>query len=145
MPERDGGTAGDRADAPMLARDFDTHGLTPLRRQVARLAQDNGLSDPGLYRFVLAVHEIATNAVRHGGGKGHLELRRTGNELRCRITDHGRGMLTGDRPTLAATQALTGRGLWLARRACDITTVTAPTGTTVTLIYQIDPSTAPAR
>ena len=39
---------------------------------------------------VLAVNEVMTNVVRHGGGIGQLRLW-LGRELRCQIIDHGSG------------------------------------------------------
>jgi anti-sigma regulatory factor (Ser/Thr protein kinase) len=122
---------------PMVVREFTARDLIALRHTVVRLAEDNGLTDPALYRFVLAVHEIAVNAVRHGGGQGQLELWRTSTHLHCRITDQGPGMPPQTGPTRPTTDATSGRGLWLAHRACQITTTSGHTGTTVTLTCPI--------
>jgi anti-sigma regulatory factor (Ser/Thr protein kinase) len=119
--------------APMLVRDFDAGGLVALRHDVTRLARENGLADVALYRFVLGVHEIAANAVRHGGGSGRLELWQTDGVLRCRISDRGPGIPPDRRPSRPAPDTMSGRGLWLAQLAGDMTTVSSRHGTTVTL------------
>ncbi|MFI7513483.1 hypothetical protein ACIBVK_08320 [Micromonospora echinofusca] len=41
--------------------------MTALRHAVAAAARSAGLVGHGLEDFVLAVHELATNVVRHGG------------------------------------------------------------------------------
>ncbi|MEU8147493.1 ATP-binding protein [Nonomuraea sp. NPDC048901] len=53
---------------------FDFGTLVLLRRLVERYAARHGLTGPDLYRFVVAVNEITTNAVRHGGERGRLSL-----------------------------------------------------------------------
>jgi anti-sigma regulatory factor (Ser/Thr protein kinase) len=61
--------------------------LGPLRRLVTARCAAAGLSGPGVDDFVLAIHEIAANAIMHAGAGGRLILRRTGAGLRCLITD----------------------------------------------------------
>ena len=118
----------------LLHHDFVLAGLVELRHQVQRRAQDAGLADLALYRFVVAVNEITTNAVRHGGGAGRLELWRTGRSLYCRVTDHGPGLPPGHQLRRPTTDAVGGRGLWLAGRSSDHLAIdTGPHGTSVTL------------
>jgi anti-sigma regulatory factor (Ser/Thr protein kinase) len=119
----------------LLAGDFDGGGLLALRHEVTRIAERSGLADPDRYRFVVAVNEITTNAVRHGGGRGRIEIWRTDDHLYCRISDNGPGipravLSNRARPPL---DALSGRGLWLARQGCHFTAETDSGGTTVTL------------
>jgi anti-sigma regulatory factor (Ser/Thr protein kinase) len=61
--------------------------LGQLRRLVAVRCVSAGLSGPGVEDFVLAIHEIAANAIMHAGASGRLILRRTANGLRCLIAD----------------------------------------------------------
>lgn len=129
--------------AALLARDFTAEDIVELRRAVTRLAEDNGLADVALYRFVVAVHEIVVNAIRHGGGHGRLEMWRADANLFCRISDHGRGMPTERGLARPAIDATTGRGLWLARRPCEVTTSSDGTGTTITLTCPITPAGRP--
>ncbi|MEV6596304.1 ATP-binding protein [Actinoplanes sp. NPDC051346] len=118
-----------------LTRDFDLATLVALRHDVQRWAQRHGLTDLALYRFVVAVNEITTNAVRHGGGRGCIELWRVGDRLHCRVTDQGPGLPAdrhrADRP---GPQAVGGRGLWLASAGIDDLTIdTGGHGTKITL------------
>ncbi|WP_280841626.1 ATP-binding protein [Micromonospora sp. A200] len=77
-----------------------------------------GLTGDAGYDFVLAVHELATNAVRHGGGRGHLELRRQDDVLTCEIIDQGPA--PGHLPVrLPAVDTAGGRGLWLAHQLTE--------------------------
>src|SRR5262249_60052438 len=47
---------------------FDSEGLYGLRSAVAAHGSAFGLSEPSVSDLVLVAHELATNAVRHGGG-----------------------------------------------------------------------------
>ena len=118
-----------------LTRDFAVDDLAALRHEIERFAAGRGLTDLALYRFVVAVNELTTNAVRHGGGAGLLELRHVGTVLHCRVVDHGPGMpplRQDDAPP--APRALNGRGLWLARQnAASLDIDSHPSGTSVTL------------
>ena len=66
---------------------FSWSDLGQLRRLVAARCAAAGLSGPQVDDFVLAIHEIAANAIMHAGAGGRLILRRTGAGLRCLITD----------------------------------------------------------
>jgi anti-sigma regulatory factor (Ser/Thr protein kinase) len=122
-----------------LTSDFGADDLVALRRDVERYAAGHGLAELALYRFVVAVNELTTNAVRHGGGTGRLELRRTGGVLRCRVTDHGPGLPSGRRSDVPPAQrAVNGRGLWLVRQiAVSLDIDSHPSGTSVTLTTQV--------
>ncbi len=61
--------------------------LGQLRRLVAVRCAAAGLPGPRAEDFVLAIHEIAANAIMHTGAGGRLILRRTANGLRCLIAD----------------------------------------------------------
>jgi anti-sigma regulatory factor (Ser/Thr protein kinase) len=119
-----------------LIQDFTVTDLRTLRGEVERFAAGHGLAGLPLYRFVVAVNELTTNAVRHGGGTGRLELQRLGTGLRCRVVDQGPGMPSGwagDRPPEPRNPH--GRGLWLARQiAVTLEIDSRQSGTSVTLI-----------
>jgi anti-sigma regulatory factor (Ser/Thr protein kinase) len=122
----------------ILQRDFALGDLVTLRQEVERYAAGHGLADLALYRFVVAVNELTTNAVRHGGGTGRLELRRAGTVLQCRVTDRGAGMPGGPPDTPPAPRAVNGRGLWLVRQvAASLDIDSHPSGTSVTLTTQV--------
>src|SRR5580658_7633829 len=56
---------------------FDAGSLYALRSAVAAHAADAGLPEGRIEDLVLAVHELAANAVRHGAGQGRLRAWRT--------------------------------------------------------------------
>ena len=73
--------------------------------------------------LVLAVDEIVTNSVRHGGGAGTLRAWIDGDAVVCEVNDDGylQDPLVGRRrPT---PDAMGGRGLWLANQLCDLVQV----------------------
>lgn len=119
---------------PLLTETFERSQVTRLRHAVASCVGAAGLVGQRLDDFVLAVNELLTNAVRHGGGKGRLRLWRRGDEVVCEVSDHGAGfdgarLSTGARP---AADTPGGWGLWLAGKLSDRMEVdTGPGGTTV--------------
>ncbi|MGW6055982.1 ATP-binding protein [Streptomyces sp. NPDC055189] len=125
--------------ATLIEHPFTMADLARLRFLVTRRAEDAGLCEPRLSDFVLAVHEVASNAVVHGGGKGRIHLALTDEGLRCSITDSGPGLIL-PKPCEPATlpeadEAENGRGLWLAQALTDRCEVTvSESGTTVTLV-----------
>jgi anti-sigma regulatory factor (Ser/Thr protein kinase) len=87
---------------------------------------------------ILAVGEMLTNAIRHGGGTGKLQLIHTHHHVLCVIRDEGPGMPGGaafSHPRLVTPQAVDGRGLWLAFALCTAVKIyTSRSGTRVDLI-----------
>src|SRR5262249_19219404 len=84
----------------LLSRRFGRHDLPPLRQIVARLATAVGLPDSRRRDLVLAVDEIASNALRHGGGHGRLELWTTADMVWFQVTDDGPGLPSDTVPAL---------------------------------------------
>jgi anti-sigma regulatory factor (Ser/Thr protein kinase) len=117
------------APTELLAREFAAEHVTGLRHTVRDTARAAGLHDDALYDFVVAVHELVTNAVRHGGGGGRLRLCRDGDTLVCEITDHGDGF-SREVPIGAAPppEALGGRGIMLAHRLAGTLLITGGAG-----------------
>jgi anti-sigma regulatory factor (Ser/Thr protein kinase) len=131
----------DERTIDLVDQGFDFGSIGSVRRAVERHSARVGLSDPALYRFVVAVHEIVTNAVRHGGGRGRLRLWLEGHRLICRVTDAGTG-IPDERRTPAPRPdpgTIGGWGLWLAREGCDMLTVDSGRagGSVITLIRRI--------
>jgi anti-sigma regulatory factor (Ser/Thr protein kinase) len=80
---------------------------------------------------------MMTNSVRHAGGSGVLTLWCQDEQVQCEVVDEGPGIpaehINGH--PLPPPFAVSGRGLWLARRLCDSVTIrTGPRGTTVQLV-----------
>lgn len=65
--------------------------LYGLRQAVQAHAAAAGLSGSRLLDLVIAAHELAANAVRHGAGRGRLLLSRQNGALHCRVEDAGPG------------------------------------------------------
>src|SRR3954451_22051693 len=95
--------------------------LAELRALTESAAAGAGLSEPRIRDLVLAVHEIATNSVRHGGGTGALRIWRDGGTLVCEVRDRGRiaqqPLVGRVRPAVGQTG---GYGVWLANQLCDL-------------------------
>ena len=106
--------------------------LGALRWFVARRGAEAGLGGTRLSDLVLAVHELATNSLRHGGGRGRLRVWREPDALVCEVSDSGRigDPLVGRERPLGAQRD--GRGLWLVNQLCDLVQIRSfPTGTVV--------------
>ena len=111
---------------------FDRHNLAEVRTLVADCASRAGLSPTEAGQFVLGVHELAANSVRHAGGIGVLRAWLENGAAVCEVRDTGH-----IEDPLAGRHAprpgqLGGWGLWLANEACDLLQIrTGPTGTVV--------------
>jgi anti-sigma regulatory factor (Ser/Thr protein kinase) len=123
----------------LLTTWFQLDNLLDVRRDVETLAGQCGLADLRLYYFVVAVNEIMTNAIHHGGGRGQLRIAWLGEYFECEVVDNGPGipaekLAAGAKP---AADTLTGRGLWLTRQLCDkVDIVSDEAGTRVTLVFR---------
>jgi anti-sigma regulatory factor (Ser/Thr protein kinase) len=119
-------------DGESLALDqaFDGDSLYALRAAVAAHGSRAGLSDGRTRDLVLAVHELAANAVRHGAGQGRLRLWAAHDAVRCEVTDEG----APDTADAALWQAEPGHGLWLVRRIADSASVRSGTSGTVAAV-----------
>jgi anti-sigma regulatory factor (Ser/Thr protein kinase) len=119
-------------DGESLALDqaFDSDSLYALRAAVAAHGSQAGLSDGRTRDLVLAVHELAANAVRHGAGQGRLRLWAAPDAVRCEVTDAG---VPGEADA-AWWQAEPGHGLWLVRRIADSASVRSGASGTVAAV-----------
>ncbi|MFB9184944.1 ATP-binding protein [Dactylosporangium sucinum] len=117
----------------MLRCEFSAGTMRSLRKQLRRRALDCGLSGRVLDDFVVAVNEIATNAVVHGGGSGTLSLSTGDGQLICEISDNGAGLplAAPDGDGGGDLVAEAGRGLHLARALAGPITVSRGAGPAV--------------
>src|SRR5262249_39656663 len=112
---------------------FSSADLAAVRQLVDARARTAGLPVARRQDAVLTVDEIASNAVRHGGGVGRLDVWAGRGWFYFRVADEGHGLPIGVRPALPDPAQPNGRGLWIASRLADQLTVdSGPEGTTVT-------------
>jgi serine/threonine-protein kinase RsbW len=104
-----------RAPAPYAAR-FRVDDLRQLRRAVAGWAARTGLPGQRAADFLIAVNEIATNAVRHGSPTARLDLTVAGAAVQAEVRDSGPWP---PGPAGAPDPDRGGMGVRLARRVCD--------------------------
>jgi anti-sigma regulatory factor (Ser/Thr protein kinase) len=118
---------------------FSADDLFELRQLVTAWASKEALGGEATEELVLAVHEIATNSIRHGGGVGMLRLWRTGEELVCEVQDAGfiRDTLTTRRRPGGLASA--SRGLWITEQVCDLVEIfSSPRGSQVRMHKRLD-------
>ncbi|SEF90281.1 Anti-sigma regulatory factor (Ser/Thr protein kinase) [Thermomonospora echinospora] len=101
-------------------RSFAGGGLPGLRDFTAAEAGRRGLPQERILPLVLAVNEVATNIIRHGGGRGRVRLWADGDELVCDVIDPARALrdrFLGYQPPQPSRP---GAGMWAVRRLCHI-------------------------
>jgi anti-anti-sigma factor len=137
----------------ILDQAFDAGSLYALRAAVAAHASDAGLPPGRADDLVIAVHELAANAVRHGAGHGRLRIRRSDQALLCEISDDGAPPpasapeeTANDTPDAAQWRTEPGHGLALVRQVADQTSLrSGPSGTLATISFGLAPSGPPFR
>ncbi|WP_405892182.1 sensor histidine kinase [Streptomyces sp. NBC_00104] len=111
---------------------FDAEGLPQARSFAVQEAKQLGLAGDRLQDLTLAVAELTTNSVVHGGGSGTLRIWAEGEQIACEVRDGGRlaDPLAGRRPP--ARDQLGGRGLMLVHYISDLVRLhTAQDSTTI--------------
>ncbi len=134
----------------ILEQAFDGDSLYALRAAVAAHASEAGLSRNRADDVVIAVHELAANAVRHGAGRGQLRAWIAQKVLFCQVTDDGADIgaspggdtAPGDGESRGAElHSDRGHGLWLVREVADQARLeSGPRGTTATISFVLGPS-----
>jgi anti-sigma regulatory factor (Ser/Thr protein kinase) len=120
-----------------LEESFDAGTLPTLRRTVLAAAVAAGLDSTRAGDVVLAVHELAANAVRHGGGAGRLEMAITGAVLRCQVSDAGPAGYASA-ITAEPWPFQHGHGLWLVDGIADgVAIAPGPAGSEVTVTFNL--------
>ncbi|MBB5131884.1 anti-sigma regulatory factor (Ser/Thr protein kinase) [Thermocatellispora tengchongensis] len=113
--------------------------LPAVRDFAASCARRLGYDEDFINDFLLAINEVATNAVTHGADKGEIRIWPGGERrLFVAVHDSGRWAPKGTPgSTPPAPNATSGMGLWVARKlASSITFATGSTGTTVTMGFE---------
>jgi anti-sigma regulatory factor (Ser/Thr protein kinase) len=132
------GQAPPSAGTTVLAQAFDVDSLYALRAAVAAHAAQAGLPQQRVYDVVIAAHELAANAVRHGAGHGRLRLWADSRALHCLVSDNGPAEHDAPRPDAAAWPRERGHGLWVIEQVADQVTLDRHLSrTTVTVTFAI--------
>ena len=122
---------------PMAAERFDIHGpqLGDAREFVRLEAGQHGVAADRVDDLVLAVNEIVTNSLRHGGGHAAVAVWFDGASVVCEVRDQGyiSDPLAGRFAPLPSVSS--GRGLWLANHLCDLVQVRSAPGRSVVRMY----------
>jgi anti-sigma regulatory factor (Ser/Thr protein kinase) len=138
MPRAAGSAAlaGDQP-TPILDESFDATTLVRLRSMIATQLACQVTSQAAALNVddvVLVAHELAGNAVRHGGGSGRLRMWCAEDRIICTVSDNGPGIADAEDKGYEppAPRVAGGRGLWIARRLAELHIASTPSGTTVT-------------
>lgn len=109
------------AGAEMLG--FERATLDEVRELVAACARDAGLPAARAADLVLAVNELATNSVRHGGGHGIVRVWGDERSVHAEVRDRGRitDPLAGRH--LRQAGQIGGWGMWIAHQVSDLVQV----------------------
>ena len=126
--------------AAVVAHEITHESLADLRAHIEAEGERAGLSTQRSHDTVLAVHEIATNSLRHGGGHGILRIWIEANTLICEVRDRGR---IAQKPLVGrvrpALNEAGGWGLWLANQLIDLVQLRElPDGSVVRLHQRLD-------
>jgi anti-sigma regulatory factor (Ser/Thr protein kinase) len=145
-PDPPATTTGGRRSQPgvpevvTLDQPFTADGLYSLRAAVAAHASRLGTAPEPAEQLLIVASELATNAVRHGGGAGRLRLWADHGLLHVQVDDQGPGFADLSVGTKPPDQSGTGgRGLWICRQLChDLRIDSSPAGSTVTAVLSLD-------
>ena len=130
-----------------LDQEFGETTLRVLRETVLAHATAAGMPEGRALDVMLAVHELAANAVEHGGGTGRLRMSATNRELVCKVSDPGPAgsglpcdTSGSQRPGAIARVSPwpyePGHGLWLVHQIADhISVNSGPAGSQVTVVF----------
>lgn len=116
-------------------------GLEDLRTQVEACLLATTTMTQEAADLLLAVNEMATNAIRHGWPPVSVRLWVRPDRLVCTVSDRGVGVTDPFAgyvwPGAHGRMPHRGMGLWVARRLCDrVDLVTGPAGFTVRLVIE---------
>jgi anti-sigma regulatory factor (Ser/Thr protein kinase) len=148
-----GRAIGAGAQPPVLDQEFDSATLYALRAAVQAHVGQAGWSEDRVGEVVLAVHELAANAIAHGAGHGRLRIWDLGGTLSCEIVDgggraassvpvdaHGPADAHGSAAVANPWPAVDGHGLWLVRKVADeLDLRSGPRGTRAVVTFLVRP------
>lgn len=125
-----------------LDQEFDVGTLHVLRKTVLAAAKAAGMPRDRAADVMIAVHELATNSVRHGAGTGRLRMHAIEGHLFCRVSDGGSARTAGDErgcdPGEQSWPVESGHGLWLVQQVADlVSVVSGPGGSEAIAVFSV--------
>ena len=142
--------------ASVLDVTFDSGTLHALRAEVRVSVLRAGLPEGRAQDVVLAVHELAANSVRHGGGAGRLRIWKLAGSLQCQVDDGdllgaadpgpshtGLRSASGRRP-VTSLPCVPGHGLWVVQQVADqVQSLSGPRGTSIMTTFGLPGDASP--
>jgi anti-sigma regulatory factor (Ser/Thr protein kinase) len=129
------------ARTPILDQEFDSGTLYALRSALQAHLGRYEVSEDRADDVVLAVHELAANAIAHGAGRGRLRVWAGTDLLSCEIVDSGpadQAAACGASEVADPWPAEDGHGLWLVRQvASQLDLRSGPRGTRATVTFAL--------
>ncbi|MFC4585683.1 ATP-binding protein [Sphaerisporangium corydalis] len=113
--------------------------LPDVRDFAALQARRAGMAEAEIGDYLVAVNEVATNAVTHGAAKARLRVWSDRGDLMVDVHDDGQWAPDGPQGMIAPHDYSTsGMGLWVARRlASALSLRTGLSGTNVTMRFPL--------
>lgn len=162
-PPRPGGRVGQRGlqpagtgnAPPIMDMAFDARTLPAIRAEVRGCATQAGLSGDRIADVVLAIHELAANAVIHGGGTGRIRAWNPGGAVHFQVDDGdllvsadpqtGHGDMAADAPRFTSNRTKInslpcepGHGLWVVQQVADrMQSMSGSRGTSIMVTFGI--------
>ena len=118
---------------------FGFDAIASVREYCGGMARALGLRGERADDLVLAVHELVSNSVCHGGGHGVVRVWGAGGRVVCEVTDRGHIDLPLAGRQRPEPDRIGRRGLWMANQLCDLVQIrTSAAGNVVRLHQRVD-------
>ena len=131
---------GEEAAVAMAVDVADPGSLRRARKVVVTMAEDAGLAPSRADDLLVAVNEVLTNSLRHGGGHGDLLAWTATGWLVCQVEDAGRLPVPVTDPKPPPAGATRGRGLWMVSQLVDLLQIrSVPAGTSIRVLMRLTP------
>lgn len=122
-------------DGPYRELTFTSARLETMRWFVAQTAAETSLEPSRTEDLVLAVNELATNSLLHGGGSGMLRIWTQKDALLCDVHDSGHITEPLVGRSLPPPTQPSGRGLWVVNHLCDLVQIRSTDRGTVVRVH----------